>query len=96
MIGFLADENFNRNTISGLLLRNPEIDIVRAQDVGLTGVKDEALLEWAASHGLILLTHDIRTVARSAFQRLEKGEAMSGVLLIRDTSPLPRSSKSSS
>ena len=84
MIGFLADENLNRNIVSGLLLRNPKIDIVRAQDAGLTGVSDEALLEWAAVHRRILLTHDIRTMTRSAYQKLETGQAVTGVVLIRD------------
>ena len=88
MIRFLADENLKGSIVSGLLRRNPHIDIVRAQDVGLTGANDEALLEWAARQKRILLTHDIGTVTRVAYRRLERGAALSGVLLIRDRLPV--------
>jgi hypothetical protein len=33
----LADENFDNTIVRGLLRRNPNIDIVRVQDVGLLG-----------------------------------------------------------
>jgi hypothetical protein len=47
MIRFLADENFNNDIVRGVLRRIPTADIVRAQQVGLTGVGDDAVLEWA-------------------------------------------------
>jgi hypothetical protein len=90
VIRFLADENLNRNIVSGLLLRNPEIDIVYAQDVGLTGADDETLLAWAAQHGRVVLTHDVRTIPRSAYKRIKTGQQMSGVLLISDKLPVSR------
>ena len=62
MIRFAADENFNHTITRGLLRRQPDLDIVRAQDVGLAGAKDEVVLEWAASEGRVLLTQDARTI----------------------------------
>ena len=47
MLRFVADENFNNNIVRGLLLRQPELDIVRVQDVGLTSADDPIVLEWA-------------------------------------------------
>ena len=35
MLRFVADENFNNNIVRGLLRRQPELDLVRIQDVGL-------------------------------------------------------------
>lgn len=35
MLRLLADENFNGDIVRGLLLREPDLDIVRVQDVGL-------------------------------------------------------------
>ncbi len=35
-----ADENLNNDIIRGLLRRNPDIDIVRVQDAGLSGADD--------------------------------------------------------
>lgn len=37
MLRLLADENFNNNIVRGLLRRKPDLDIVRVQDVGLSG-----------------------------------------------------------
>jgi hypothetical protein len=41
---WLADENFNNDILRALFRRNPGIDIVRVQDVGLMGIDDESLL----------------------------------------------------
>ncbi|MGV2391146.1 MAG UNVERIFIED_CONTAM: DUF5615 family PIN-like protein [Microcystis novacekii LVE1205-3] len=43
MIRFLADENFNNQIVRGILRQNSQIDVVRVQDVGLSGVDDPAL-----------------------------------------------------
>ena len=45
---WLADENFNNDILRALFRRNPAIDVVRVQDIGLMGIDDEALLAWAA------------------------------------------------
>jgi len=44
MIRFLADENFNNHIIRGLRLKQPDIDIIKIQDVGLSGVDDADLI----------------------------------------------------
>lgn len=41
MLKLAADENFNNDIVRGLLRRNPTLDIVRVQDVGLSGADDE-------------------------------------------------------
>ena len=58
MVKFAADENFNYDIVRGLQRREPDLDIVRIQEVGLSGVDDPAVLEWAASENRVLLTHD--------------------------------------
>ena len=45
MVRFLADENFNNQIVRGVLRQRPDIDIVRVQDVGLSGVDDPSILE---------------------------------------------------
>jgi hypothetical protein len=76
---WLADENFNNDILRALFRRKPEIDIVRAQDVGLIGSDDATLLAWAAEHDRILLTHDVSTITAFAYDRTAKAEAMPGV-----------------
>lgn len=44
-----ADENFNNDSVRGLIRRKPEVDIVRVQDVGLSGADDPTVLKWAPS-----------------------------------------------
>ena len=75
MLTLAADENFVR----GLLRRRPDIDIVRIQDVGLSGADDPTVLAWAAEEGRILLTHDVSTITRYAYERIEAGLLMPGV-----------------
>jgi predicted nuclease of predicted toxin-antitoxin system len=83
MLRFLADENFNNNILRGLLRRMPDLDVVRVQDVGLSGADDPAVLEWAAREGRLLLTHDVSTVTRYAYIRVEEGKPMPGVVEVR-------------
>jgi hypothetical protein len=76
---FAADENFNNAILRGLIRRNPDIDIVRIQDVGLSGAHDSEVLEWCASEGRILLTHDVSTITHYAYGRIRAKKAMTGV-----------------
>lgn len=79
MIGLVADENFNNDIVRGILRRDPTIDIVRVQDVGLRTADDPAVLEWAAHAGRVLLTHDVATITHYAYERVRSGQVMPGV-----------------
>lgn len=81
MIKLLADENFNRGIVRGLFLRQPHLDLVRVQEVGLSGRDDPALLEWAAAEDRLLLSHDYKTVPRYAYDRVDEGQPMPGVII---------------
>ncbi len=80
MVRFLADENLNNDIMRGLLRRNPNIDIVRVQDVRLSGADDSTVLAWAAQEGRILLTHDVSTITKFAYERIGAGLPMPGVI----------------
>jgi hypothetical protein len=85
---WLADENFNNDILRAIRRRRPGIEIIRAQDAGLTGFSDQDLLEWAAENGRVLLTHDISTLIGFACRRVERGERMCGVFALRDRIPM--------
>src|SRR3990167_543187 len=91
MLRLAADENFNGDIVRGLLRRNPKLDIVRVQDVGLSGADDPSVLQWAADQGRIIVTHDISTLAKHAFDRIAAGQPMPGVFEVRSVAPVPRS-----
>ncbi|RUT08505.1 hypothetical protein DSM106972_016730 [Dulcicalothrix desertica PCC 7102] len=88
MLKLLADENFNNIVVRGLLRRNPNIDIVRVQDVGLSGKDDTTVLEWASQENRILLTHDVATVTYYAYKRVRQGQSMPGVLEVEVDAPV--------
>jgi predicted nuclease of predicted toxin-antitoxin system len=88
MLLLVSDENFNGDIVRGLLRRNPTLDLVRVQDVGLMQTPDEKILEWAAAKGRILVTHDISTVPPLAHQRVATGKPMPGVFIVSDRIPI--------
>jgi predicted nuclease of predicted toxin-antitoxin system len=88
MLSLLSDENFNGDIVRGLMLRNPNLDLLRVQDVGLREVDDPAILAWAATNGRILLTHDRATMPDFAYNRLVRGEPMAGMFVINDRMPI--------
>jgi len=84
----LTDENFNGAILRGLMRRLPELDIVRAQDVSLMNTDDPDILEWAATEGRILLTHDVATITMYAYERINQGLSMVGVVEVISTAPI--------
>lgn len=90
MLKFLADENFDNTIVRGLFRRNLKLDIVRVQDVGLSGKDDPTVLEWAAQEGRILLTHDVATITRYAYDRVRQNQPMPGVIEISTDAPIGR------
>ena len=79
MLRLAADENFNNDIVRGVLRRNPAADIVRVQDAGLSGADDPTILDWTARTGRVLLTHDVTTITRYAYERVRNGNSMPGV-----------------
>lgn len=86
----MADENFDNTIVRGLIRRKPDIDIIRVQDVGLSGEDDPIVLEWVAEEDRILLTHDVATITRYACERMAAGKSMPGVFEITFDAPIGR------
>jgi len=88
MLHLAADENFSNNIVRALIRRQPLLDIVRIQDVGLSGADDAAVLDWTAQQGRILLTHDVSTITAHAYARVRAGLPMPGVFEVSLNSPI--------
>ena len=88
MLRFLRDENFNGDIVRGLLLRQPNLDLLRIQDVGLREVDDPKILAWAAKNNRILLTHDRATMPGFAYDRLVSENPMVGMFVVNDRMPM--------
>jgi hypothetical protein len=88
MLRLAADENFNNAIVRGLLRRKPDLDIIRVQDVGLSGAEDPVVLEWAAKEGRVLLTQDVTTITHHAYERVKAGKSMPGVFEVSCAVPI--------
>jgi hypothetical protein len=84
----LADENFDNDVVRGMLRRNPDLDIVRVQDSGLSGADDPTVLASAAEAERVLLTHDVSTITKYAYERVAAGEPMPGVVEVARAVPI--------
>jgi hypothetical protein len=88
MLILAADENFNNDVLRGVRRRDPAVDILRVQDAGLARAEDPTILEWAASAGRVLLTHDVSTMTRYAYDRVREGKPMPGVFEVARGVPI--------
>jgi hypothetical protein len=88
MLRLVSDENFNGDLVRGLFRRHPELELVRVQEVGLMQRPDADILEWAASQGRVLLSHDVSSVPPAAHQRVRDGKPMPGVFIVPDRMPI--------
>ena len=88
LVRFLMDEDFDNTILRGVLRRLPELDAVRVQDVGLSGVHDTVVLEWAGQENRVILTHDISTMKPYAYDRVAHGLPMPGVFVVSHFLPI--------
>src|SRR5437763_14057257 len=88
MLRLAADENFNNDIVRGVRRRNPAVDIARVQDAGLSQADDPAILEWAAREGRVLLTHDVSTMTKYAYERVGNGQPTPGVFEVGRKVPI--------
>jgi hypothetical protein len=87
-VRFLADHNLNEQIIDGALRREPTLEFARVRDIGPADLSDPELLSWAASNGFVIVSHDVNTMTAYAYDRIEKGEPMAGLLLVSQFEPI--------
>jgi hypothetical protein len=85
MLRLLIDENLDHRILRGLRLRLPHLDFVVVQETEIKGIKDPPLLAWAAEHNRILVTHDLKTIPKHAYERVRVGKPMPGVIAVPDS-----------
>ena len=69
MLRLLSDENFNGDIVRGLFLRQPNLDLLRVQDVGLREVDEKSDFRLGSKQ-----SHDRATMPDFAYKRLIRGE----------------------
>lgn len=56
--------------------------------MGWGGRTDDQILELAAEHGFIVVSHDVSTMTAAAAERLRRSAPMAGLLLAPQTGPI--------
>ena len=80
-VKFLADVNFDRRIVDGVLRRESLVDFQTSEEAGLSGKSDLEVLEMAASLQRLLVTHDRKTIP-TAFGAFASRSQSFGVLVI--------------
>ena len=88
MLPLLLDENFNQRALRGLQRRIPNLDYMVAQQSGLTEESDANVLAWAADRNRVLVSHDLKTIPRFAYERVKASLPMAGVIAVDDELPI--------
>src|SRR5688572_7535086 len=83
MLKLLIDEDVHGDIVAGLRRRQPALDMVRVQDVGLRQTPDPVILEWAAQQDRVVISVDKKTLAVIAWDRVANGQPMPGVAILR-------------
>lgn len=60
----------------------------RVQDAGLSGADDPTILRWCADENRVLLTHDVKTITKHAYDRMDSGLPVPGVLEVSLTASM--------
>ena len=72
----LTSEPLRKGRITrDLLVHEPGLDLVRAQNSVLIGIDDPSVLAWAAVNGRVVLSHDRNTMTDAAILRINAGDA---------------------
>jgi len=90
MLKLLIDENLDQRILRGLQIRVPALKYAVVQETGLAGAADSTLLEWAAKNRHVTVTHDRATMLRAAFERMQSGQTLAGLVIVRKELPLAR------
>jgi predicted nuclease of predicted toxin-antitoxin system len=80
MLRLASDADVHGELIRGLRRHRPGIDLVRVQDALPEGTTDPEVLAWAAAEDRILITNDRNTMVGFAYQRVEAGEPVPGLI----------------
>jgi predicted nuclease of predicted toxin-antitoxin system len=87
-IRFLADHDLTEHIVHGVRRRDPRIEFLHLRDVAPRDLPDPEILEWAARHGYVLVSHDVNTMTFHANARLREGRPLAGLLLVHQMQPV--------
>ena len=88
MRAVLADHDVNESILTGGVRRLPQLDLLRARDLGLDRAADAEILARAAELERVVITSDARTIPEVATARLEASQPFFGLIVIPQSLPI--------
>jgi hypothetical protein len=85
---FLSDHDLNEHIVTGVMRLEPSLGWIRARDVGLSERTDAEVLAYAAEHEYVVVSHDVNTMPRAAYDRLRSGHKIFGLLMVKQRDPI--------
>jgi predicted nuclease of predicted toxin-antitoxin system len=85
MVPLFIDHEVTHVITDGVLNHFPDVNMVRAKDVGLAEAEDAELLAWATENRRVLVSCDANTMIDAANERLRQGLPMLGLVLVRQS-----------
>jgi hypothetical protein len=82
VINLLGDEHFPVAAIDAVRRLVPGLIFDSTHDLGIDGITDPELLEYAAGGESVIVTFDKRTLVPDAEARIRTGQHMAGVILV--------------
>jgi len=74
--------------LRGLRRRLPTLDCLLAQETEIYQGEDPDVLDWAALHNRVVLTHDVNTMTKYAYERLAAGQPLPGMVVVPKELPI--------
>lgn len=78
---YLANHDLTDAIVVGVKRREPSIDFPRLRELGMRQRPDDEVLAYAASQGLLVVSHDVTTMTAHASHRVASGLPMPGVFV---------------
>lgn len=85
MVPLFIDHDLSDVITDGVLDHFPDVDLVRAKEVGLDEADDAKLLEWATMNARVLVSSDANTMIDAANERVRQGLPMLGLIVVRQS-----------
>src|SRR5437868_3165113 len=79
---YLSDEDLRFPLVLATRRLEPTVEFPTAAEVGCAGFTDDQLLEFAATNGMIIISHDVNTMIAHASARLHANLKMGGLFLV--------------
>jgi hypothetical protein len=84
---FLADEDFRFEIVTAVRRFEPSVEITTVVELGRSGSADAEILEFASDNGLLVVSHDVRTMRAEAQKRIADGRGDRGLFFHRPANP---------